>query len=774
MEAIIDELEGFPPGKSVIVSGENGLYVPCLRDVLHFYSTPGNSYDVRVVSGSAFGGSDPPPFAEFVYQTPTGVNYDKRMYHTRCKVKSVLDEACTSHLTDKRMMYDIFRKANPFNHGFYLPTTVPLSGFGFGKEGGKGDDKGGESASPTQSVYIVKATGRQTGCGRGNFVVTSEQDVTNAIAKMQERGYDPSSAVVSRYITNPVLFEGRKTHFRTFVMLTGSGGVPAASTGVSVFDRVVVRLAKEPYSNSEWDNSDIHDTHTSSSGVDIYLPILSSSSSPSSSSSEDRERERLNRRRIPKRYSRFQKGDILQHPERYEHLNQYYQLAIDATKSIAAVMQRTTSAKPPPEATNAFEVFALDLIITSSPSPRVFLLEINTKVSYRSALSYGGSGVGSSVTTEDEPTEEHVAFSSDYFTWIYREGYLPFSEPRTYSITGGTGLQLHHLDERLSSYGWVRLRDAEVQHIVSSSTSSRKSSTDERQAIFFNYLEKMTKDLRRFNPSAVQAPCHYKNILPPTKMCIADKGLLHQNMGQVYPECVAESWVGCGPDLGVDGEEKNTLLFIIRPIGDVADSGKGVVVCPGSALQEAISGIKARIDTSEGLLTSFIVSRYITDPLLYEERKYHLRSFFLYRTGEESTSQNARPRWSVFERSRIVTAKLPYIQGDWTNPLIHDTHSKSTPFNIFADTPSSPDFMRMIDALGEIMMRHHIVPYPESKVGYEVFGLDILPTPRGYILMEVNSRVGMKDLGDAPQALQKDTFSQFSQDYFDWMLKVAF
>jgi hypothetical protein len=690
------ELSGIPPGRSFLVSGENGLYTPCLRDVLHHYSSAGNSYDVKVVGEEINVGS-----VEYVYQVPTGFHYDKRMYGVRCQVKNVLDAECVRHLTDKKLLYDTALTYNPGNIGFYIPTTWEIGRFVL-----------------SDGIYILKATGDRTGCGKGNAVFSSPEEFELAKEKLSRNKYDLSTSIVSRYITSPILFEGRKTHFRTFIMLS------THSSTVSVFDKVVVRLATKSYVKDNYGDEGIHDTHTSSSGVDIYLPVTPYSG-----------------------YKVFEEGDLLKNSERYTLLQKYYDRVMDATRHIAEMIKKSTIPKSPPESKHAFEVFAIDLIVTQS---RVFLLEINTKVSYKSAMAYQTptSSTSSISSISNSPTLEHVMFSNSYFSWIYTHGYLPFEQARTFAITGGTGLILSFLESSLLAFNWKRVKENEM-------TPSTY--------VYFNYLEKMSSDLRRFAPSAVRIRCHYKNILPPTKMCIADKAKLYENMVTILPGYVAKSWTEAFASM-IPDDAKDKVL-IIRPIGDYADSGFGVKVTSSKeSFEEALKATREEVTNAEGKLSSYIVSEYITNPALYHSKKYHLRSFFIYRREGNNI------RSSIFERSRIVTAKLPYVEGDWSNPLIHDTHSKTTDCNIFVDTP---DLGELCDILTRIMNQYVTSVYEECKVGYEVFGLDILPTSSGYVLLEVNSRVGMKDLGDPVGCPYEDSFAKFSEDYFDWMLHIA-
>ncbi len=66
------------------------------------------------------------------------------------------------------------------------------------------------------------------------------------------------------------------------------------------------------------------------------------------------------------------------------------------------------------ETTTAFEVFGLDFLIGADYN--VYLLEINDKVGYDSALNKYGK------YNSDYHTPEYTKFSNDYFNWVYKNG----------------------------------------------------------------------------------------------------------------------------------------------------------------------------------------------------------------------------------------------------------------------------------------------------------------------------------------------------------------
>jgi len=68
-----------------------------------------------------------------------------------------------------------------------------------------------------------------------------------------------------------------------------------------------------------------------------------------------------------------------------------------------------------------------------------------------------------------------------------------------------------------------------------------------------------------------------------------------------------------------------------------------------------------------GIKNDAMASEYITNPLLIDGKKFHLRILFLLSVISGIT------RCSVFPVYRVRTAELPYINGDYLNDKIHLT-----------------------------------------------------------------------------------------------------
>ena len=126
--------------------------------------------------------------------------------------------------------------------------------------------------------------------------------------------------------------------------------------------------------------------------------------------------------------------------------------------------------------------------------------------------------------------------------------------------------------------------------------------------------------------------------------------------------------------------------------------------------------------------------------------------------------------WHFWDRGKIITAELPYVPDDFTNPLIHDTHFKSTHINKYFPDDLNLEksvISKLYKQMNEIMeasaniIKKHTFSYPESKYAFEVFGVDMMITDDLIVkLIEINARhdYGVDDL----KKKDGDKHNQFS------------
>ena len=101
----------------------------------------------------------------------------------------------------------------------------------------------------------------------------------------------------------------------------------------------------------------------------------------------------------------------------------------------------------------------------------------------------------------------------------------------------------------------------------------------------------------------------------------------------------------------------------------------------------------------------------------------------------------------------IYTAEKHYVQKNYNNKNIHDTHFGSTP----ADYYFPHEFIKlyskevMLDLYKQLKEVFHYVKlltkaecYPESKICYQIYGVDIMITDEFRVkLIEINHRIGI-------------------------------
>jgi len=174
-----------------------------------------------------------------------------------------------------------------------------------------------------------------------------------------------------------------------------------------------------------------------------------------------------------------------------------------------------------------------------------------------------------------------------------------------------------------------------------------------------------------------------------------------------------------------------------------------------------------------------MISEYITNPLLIEGKKFHLRVYFLLSVISGIT------RCSFYKQYRILTAKLPYIVGNWLNDKIHLSggHNTEKLYNYPEDLQKEyPNHFHTIEnnlntcnkVIAMAMTIANIQHFSESYTGYHIYGLDIMITDDYHpYLLEINSKPGFGEYGNH---IDWDKYNKyFSNQFFSFILnQMAF
>lgn len=262
---------------------------------------------------------------------------------------------------------------------------------------------------------------------------------------------------------------------------------------------------------------------------------------------------------------------------------------------------------------------------------------------------------------------------------------------------------------------------------------------------YFIWMEQLTTN--KFDAVYNNIPCWIKNILSHEKSIITNKYQLYNNFHNKYPlECskyMAHSWnfLKQQPIPNVKESSSSSSIYIVRPAGVGAFSGKDVIIVHDIKTWKHAKSISKKYN-------AVIASDYIMSPMLFEGRKFHLRTYLI------AAKINGIYKTYFFDFYELFTAAKPYKAGDFDNGDIHDTHFKSTPRDImcpddlnseqrlvFSDKvyPAMKECMRYVSRI----LEEGCKPYPESENAFEVFGCDFMVTSDAKpILLEVNEKIG--------------------------------
>ena len=185
-------------------------------------------------------------------------------------------------------------------------------------------------------------------------------------------------------------------------------------------------------------------------------------------------------------------------------------------------------------------------------------------------------------------------------------------------------------------------------------------------------------------------------------------------------------------------------VYIVRPSEVSKDSGFGgngiIVVDSPSKLEQ----LKKLARTQKNL----IVSEYITNPLLFNKRKFHLRICYVI------SRVNGVFRYFVYPKYKILTAKYPFVNADYDNKNIHDTHFKTTLDDYLAPDALpiedkkafynivNPNLEKLFSIVSKIV-KPHCHPYPNAENAFELLGCDVMITDSyDVVLLEINNHIG--------------------------------
>ena len=267
--------------------------------------------------------------------------------------------------------------------------------------------------------------------------------------------------------------------------------------------------------------------------------------------------------------------------------------------------------------------------------------------------------------------------------------------------------------------------------------------------VWLNYDEHSMHSLKR---KYYNTPIYLQNSLANLDS-IDDKDRLHMDMKTRFPtiynkymahsQILIPSW----NPYGKSQIKRNMRIYIARPVNvlkekrEIGLQGKGY-----GGKDIVIIHDKSSLQTAKNLLEKYedvLISDYIMNPLLFQERKFHIRVWFL------ASIINGEFSAYMLDFGRILTAKLPYQHGDWSNQDIHDTHLKSSDKDWFfpddftntnittldMDKPEMVNSKLINDIFQQIrvilksvaeLLAETVGLYDNIKNGFNFFGVDLM------------------------------------------------
>ena len=528
----------------------------------------------------------------------------------------------------------------------------------------------------SNKVYIIRPTGPKAFAGKNIFVVTNDKELEEARIELLKKF---SNVIVSEYIQNPLLYEGRKFHLRMYILIN-------SDATWSFWERGKAMTAKLPYIKDDWTNKEIHDSHGETTPTDIYFP-----------------------------------EDILP-KDKYKHVYQQMHIILSAVAKIIKPHVKCYE-----ESKYCCEVFGIDFMLTDDYT--VKLIEINAEAGYGA---------------KNEDKTKYKQYCSEYFDWFYKESLLSrlFRESvmmkknvkKTYLfVDNQLGEEFVKL---LDNKGWIRKDINDIPEYVDLLYFNDPKN-------FFSLLKNKQDYYKIYNIKAnIKSSLWRDDTYKKGKDIIVNKYQLYKNMKKQFPEIADKHMARTFNILGKDVKIKDGV-YIIKPVGKYICAGEGIEYVSNKKEFEAVVNKYKKNNKYKKI----IASEYIQPLLLFNNKKFHIRVhvIFLYNNGKII--------WSANLHGTARHAKYDFINRDYNNLEIHDTHAKTTSRNIFfpedfnfgrENTEKVLSQMELILSKVAEIVKPHLKCFPESNNCFQVFGIDFMVKDDFTVmLIEVNDNYGI-------------------------------
>jgi len=313
-------------------------------------------------------------------------HHDVNFFNQKAKLKNILMNS-KSIITNKGKLYKTFFSF--MERGKYIPKTYNLQDIDIQylqKHKGGGKNKKNKKKILIQidknNPYIVKDS---TSFGqKGVHIITSLEEL-----EIYQHNLKHTLGIISEYLINPLLWNGKKFHFRIYV------GVYVNSNGtrkVKIFNNsnyaFKVFIAKENYKPNHFDNIDMHITGLKSTLMRHQWHVIENAAM-SKDATTDADFYFLESNLPPN--------------TTFKSINSAIETMFD--QLITPILPKFEIY---PECEAGFEIFGADVMLDDKGNP--YVLEINAKIGYSEDHGQQAGQI-----------EFHKAFSHDFFNWVVNE-----------------------------------------------------------------------------------------------------------------------------------------------------------------------------------------------------------------------------------------------------------------------------------------------------------------------------------------------------------------